>query len=262
MPIQFKDKSKMGDVTNHKIICQSCRSSDIQSVMDINESTLPENYPLFFYEQILERYPDSFLIVSLKDDPSIRIGYIMWRIERGPSSFGLDYVKKGHLVSLAVLPRYRRLGAASLLLKESMKIIQKYNVSEYVLEVRVSNTGAVRLYEEVLNFEKIRIIGHYYRDGEDAFYLSHKYEPFNQYAPHSIGMLDDEVFQYYYKHNQGHLCYRCPNCEHVLVKGLSYSYPGSIHPNDPSIIKCAYCNNNVSKFSISQGQFDMRILKQ
>lgn len=250
----------MNNPTNHKFALRPCHTSDIQTVMDINESTLPENYPLFFYEQILERYPDSFLLAYLKDQPAIKVGYIMWRIERGPSSFGLDYVKKGHLVSLAVLPEYRRMGVASLLLSESMKLIEKYNISEYVLEVRVSNAGAIRLYEEAHQYEKIRVIGHYYRDGEDAFYMSHKFDPFHQYVRGSVGMKDEDVFQYYYKHNQGHLCFQCPHCNRLLIKSLNISYPGSVHPNDTTQFSCALCGHEILKYAISQGEFDMKII--
>lgn len=247
----------MKETTNQQIGLRPCQLSDIQAVMEINESTLPENYPMFFYEQILERYPESFLLAYVKDQPTVNVGYIMWRVERGPSSFGLDYVKKGHLVSLAVLPNFRRMGVASLLLKKSMQLIEKFNISEYVLEVRVSNSGAVRLYEEMHKFERIRIIGHYYRDGEDAFYMSHKFDLFKQYVPGSMGMTDRDLFEYYFKKNQGYLCFQCPKCGHILLKGLGYSYPGSMHPNDPSILSCAFCAHEMTKYAISQGEYDL-----
>ncbi|WP_457559110.1 GNAT family N-acetyltransferase [Candidatus Harpocratesius sp.] len=247
-----------GDI--HQIYAvRPCFSHDIQKVMEINEATLPENYPLFFYEQILERYPDSFLLAYSRDKPQMILGYIMWRIERGSSSFGLDYVKKAHLVSLAILPKFRRMGIASSLLQKSMKIVQKYKISEYVLEVRVSNTGAIRLYEDIHGFEKIRIISRYYRDGEDAFYMSHKYDPTSQYTHKSMGMSDEEIFRHYLRINQPHICFRCPNCHRLLIKGLNYSYSGSVLINDPSTLTCAYCNSKISKYSISQGKYDIKL---
>ncbi len=127
-----------------KYALRSCKYDDIPGVMDINESALPENYPQFFYEQILEKYSEAFTVAYLVDQPEKLIGYIMWRVERGPSSFGLDYIKKGHLVSLAVLEQYRRQGVANGLLTRSMDIVKDYGVSEYVLEVRVSNANAIR----------------------------------------------------------------------------------------------------------------------
>jgi len=235
---------------------RQCTTSDIERVMEINEVTLPENYPQFFYEQILEKYPECYLLAHEKGNPSLVIGYIMWRIERGPSSFGLEYVKKGHLVSLAVLQEYRRLGVASALLTQSMKRVMDYKVAEYVLEVRVSNNGAIKLYEQLFGYEKIKIIGHYYRDGEDAFYMSHKVDLTNSYTRGSTGMTESEIIQYYQQKHQGYICYKCPFCGRLLLKGLNYSFPGSIHPNDNSTVKCVFCGEPISIWAISQGELD------
>jgi ribosomal-protein-alanine N-acetyltransferase len=236
---------------------RNCTTKEIPAVMNINEATLPENYPIFFYEQILERYPESFLLAYSEEDPKIIIGYIMWRVEKGPSSFGLNYVKKGHLVSLAVLNKYRRIGVASTLLANSMQNVQKYSVSEYVLEVRVSNAGANKLYETKLGYEKIRILGHYYRDGEDAFNMAHKYDPNNEYKRGMHSMSDKEIIKFYKKKKQKFLCYRCPNCEKLLIKGLNYSFLGSINPKNPTKEKCAYCGTELSLYEISQGRWDV-----
>ena len=161
------------------ITIRPCMYNELQSVISINESTLPENYPIYFYEQIMEKYSDCFLVSELKNSPKSIIGYVMWRVERGISSFGIQLVKKGHLVSLAVSENYRRMGVAKKLLIESMKKVCNYNVNEFVLEVRVSNFSAVNLYQNVFNFKKIRVIEKYYRDGEDALYLALKRENVN-----------------------------------------------------------------------------------
>ena len=230
---------------------------DLPKIISINESTLPENYPTYFYEQILERYPESFLLAYSEEDPKMIIGYIMWRVEKGPSSFGLNYVKKGHLVSLAVLNKYRRNGVATALLAISMQNIQKYSVSEYVLEVRVSNAGANKLYEDELGYEKIRILGHYYRDGEDAFNMAHKYDPNKEYRRGMHSMSEKEIIKFYKKKKQKFLCYRCPNCEKLLIKSLKYSFLGSVNPKNPTKEKCAYCETELSLYEISQGIWDV-----
>ncbi len=234
-----------------------CTLSEISNVMAINEATLPENYPMFFYEQILERYSDSFFLAYLENDPETLIGYIMWRIERGPSSFGLSYVKKGHLVSLAVLKQFRRLGVASELLRKSMQAVEEYSVSEFVLEVRASNTGAIRLYEQTHKFQKIRIVGNYYKDGEDAFYMSLKRVPNNSTNHLNHSMSDVDIIKYYDKKNAKNLCYACPACSKILLKGKKFSFPGSIHPQNPVKIKCAYCDFAFSLYEISMGTYDL-----
>ena len=188
---------------NLEFAVRSSTFADISAVMEVNERTLPENYPLFFYEQILERYPEAFTIAYLVNQPEKVIGYIMWRVERGPSSFSLEYIKKGHLVSLAVLPQYRRNGVAYQLLKRSMEVVLKYNVSEYVLEVRVSNIGAVNLYEKLLGYKRNRIVGHYYRDGEDAFYMSSRAGVPPHMGSHASGMTDQAIIDHYMQKRKG-----------------------------------------------------------
>ncbi len=97
----------------------------------------------------------------------------MCRIERILSKFQRFRISKaGHVISIAVLPEYRRLGIASALLKNAMKILKEvYDCSEVFLEVRVSNTPAINLYEK-LGFMKVDRIKRYYIDGEDAYLMA------------------------------------------------------------------------------------------
>jgi ribosomal-protein-alanine N-acetyltransferase len=52
-----------------------------------------------------------------------------------------------------------------------MTSIKKYKIKQYVLEVRVSNYMAIRLYEK-FNFKVESIKQNYYRDGENAYYMT------------------------------------------------------------------------------------------
>ena len=113
-------------------IIRPIKYQDLYNVIEINEVALPENYPYYFFEQIFEKYPESFLVAELKDsnspDNGMIVGYVMWRVERGISTYGVQLVKKGHLVSIAVLEPYRHQGAGSELLQKSIISISKYNV--------------------------------------------------------------------------------------------------------------------------------------
>ncbi len=152
---------------------RKCTREDIAAVMNVNETCLPENYPMFFYEEILEKFPNSFLVAGTKNaGKEVIVGYIMWRLERGISEFGVKIVKKGHLVSLAVMEKVRRHGVAAQLLTHGMAAIQGYGAKEFVLEVRISNTPAIKLYTERFNFEQKKVIAQYYRDSEDAFFMA------------------------------------------------------------------------------------------
>ena len=95
----------------------------------------------------------------------------MCRVEIGFSGLRFKIAKKGHVISLAVLPEHRRRGIARSLLSKVMKNITEYSVHEFYLEVRVSNKPAIDLYQS-LGFKTARTIRGYYRDGEDALVMS------------------------------------------------------------------------------------------
>ena len=153
------------------IIIRKCTQEDLEAVIEVNEKELPEDYPYFFYKSILDNYPESFL-VACNDNGKV-IGYVMWRVEKTPAIQSLKFVNKGHLVSIAVFKKYKRLGVATALLANSLKNLKKYKIYELVLEVRVSNYTAINLYKK-FNFVTNSIKEKYYRDGENAYYMTLK----------------------------------------------------------------------------------------
>lgn len=154
---------------NDGCIYRRAQPSDLIPIMEINLKTLPEHYSDYFYESLLAEIPEAF-IVALEGDRYV--GYIMCKTEYGFSSFRrLGFVKKGHMVSVAVLPDYRKRGIGRILVEESIKGIQSKQCVEMYLEVRCSNNGAVRLYER-LGFVIKQQLNSYYRDGEDAFLMA------------------------------------------------------------------------------------------
>ena len=93
----------------------------------------------------------------------------MCKIEYGFSNFKkLGFVKKGHVVSVAVLPDNRRKGIGEALVQEAIAGVKLKKSDELYLEVRCSNNEAVKLYEK-LGFIIEQRLKAYYRDGEDAY---------------------------------------------------------------------------------------------
>ena len=142
-------------------ILRRCELGDIIPVMEINLRTLPEHYSDYFYESLLEELPEAFIVAEISGKI---IGYIMCKIEHGFSNFKkLGFVKKGHVVSVAVIDEHRRKGFGSVLVDEAVKGVKTVQGSELYLEVRCSNNDAVRLYEK-LGFSIIQRLKAYYRD--------------------------------------------------------------------------------------------------
>ncbi len=147
------------------------KPDDLQAVMQINRETLPENYSDYFFMDLYERFPETFVVAELEDRV---VGYIMCRVEVGLSNFGLGgLIRKGHVVSIAVLPRSRRKGVAQALINTALEGMQYYKAKQCYLEVRVTNDAGIALYKK-LGFEVSRTIHGYYSDGEDAYVMSKK----------------------------------------------------------------------------------------
>jgi ribosomal-protein-alanine N-acetyltransferase len=82
-------------------------------------------------------------------------------------------VKKGHVVSIAVVPEHRNKGLGKALMQEGISGMVSKKCDEVYLEVRVSNDSAVKMYEQLGFVIKTKIRG-YYRDGEDAYLMAHE----------------------------------------------------------------------------------------
>ena len=150
-------------------ILRRCELGDIIPVMEINLRTLPEHYSDYFYESLLEELPEAFVVAEISGKI---VGYIMCKMEHGFSNFKkLGFVKKGHVVSIAVLDEYRKKGIGNALVKESVNGVKLRKCDEFYLEVRCSNNEAVRLYEKY-GFIIKQQLNAYYRDGEDAYLMA------------------------------------------------------------------------------------------
>jgi len=150
-------------------ILRRCELGDIIPVMEINLRTLPEHYSDYFYESLLEELPEAFVVAEISGKI---VGYIMCKMVHGFSNFKkLGFVKKGHVVSIAVMIEPRSKGFGSALVNESITGVKIRQCSELYLEVRCSNNDAVRLYEK-LGFSITQKLKAYYRDGEDAYVMA------------------------------------------------------------------------------------------
>lgn len=143
--------------------------ADLESVININRICLPENYASYFFLDTYNALPETFIVAEAQGRV---VGYIMCRIEHGFSDVRkLRFAKKGHIISVAVMPEFRNMGIATSLVTEAMTALAAMHVDECFLEVRVSNQPAINLYRK-LAFEITRTMPRYYFDGSDAYIMS------------------------------------------------------------------------------------------
>ena len=142
---------------------------DLDAVMNINRVCLPENYAPYFFLDTFNTLPEGFIVAQVLGQV---VGYIMCRLEHGFSDLRkLRFARKGHIVSVAVMPEFRTIGVGISLVQQALAAMLAHHVDECYLEVRVSNYQAINLYKK-LGFQVARIIPRYYFDASDAYVMS------------------------------------------------------------------------------------------
>src|SRR2546425_3172497 len=121
------------------------RPDDLSSVVEINRVCLPENYSAYFFMEVYKSCPEAFIVAERENRV---VGYIMCRLEFGFSDLRrFRMVRKGHVVSVAVMPDFRRRGIGRELVGSAMKALEWKGGGECFLEVRNANDEAGRVYK-------------------------------------------------------------------------------------------------------------------
>lgn len=128
---------------------------DIDSIEEIERLSFgDESYPRNLLQYLLEE--EKTLIIEC--DGAIA-GY-------------LSYVHLGfvaHIISIAIHPEYRRIGLGEILLREAVEDMKRLGVRRILLEVKVSNVAAIKLYSKI-GFKVSSTLKHYY-NGEDGYLM-------------------------------------------------------------------------------------------
>jgi len=141
---------------------------DVESVVNINRVCLPENYAPYFFLDTFNSSPQTFIVAESQGRV---VGYIMCRMEHGFSDVRkLHFAKKGHIISVAVMPDFRRMRIGQGLVEHALSALSGLSADECFLEVRITNDPAIDLYKK-LGFEIMRTIPRYYYDGSDAYVM-------------------------------------------------------------------------------------------
>ena len=134
-------------------------SRDLETVEEIERESYPTPWSRSMFDAEL-RKPSS-LAIGAFTERDLLVGY----------AFVSRYVDAWHVMNVAVTDAYRRRGIASALLERLFEVTATDPRRGYTLEVRVSNTGAIALYER-LGFEARGVRRGYYTDNrEDALIM-------------------------------------------------------------------------------------------
>jgi len=150
-----------GQADNVKI--RTATFSDLNVIETIERSSFKAPYPKSILKVLMILADDGFIVAEKQGKV---VGYAISIVEAG---------KRGHLISIAVDPRYRRKGIGKTLLKHSLSYLKSRGARTVFLEVRASNVAAQALYRS-FGFKKVGIKRNYYPDGEDALVMELRFE--------------------------------------------------------------------------------------
>ena len=134
------------------------QSPDLDAIEPIEQRAYPTPWSRTMFASELAK-PTSICLGAFEGDELV--GYVI----------NSRYVDAWHVMNVAVDPEHRRRGVAGHLLQRLFDLTRDDERRGYTLEVRVSNEGAIRLYEQ-LGFEPRGIRRAYYTDNrEDALIM-------------------------------------------------------------------------------------------
>ena len=138
--------------------------TDLDDIEEIEQRAYPTPWSRSMFASELAK-PSSVCLGAFEGERLV--GYII----------NSRYVDAWHVMNVAVDPDCRRRGIATRLLERLFELTKEDGRRGYTLEVRVSNTAAITLYES-LGFERRGLRRGYYTDNrEDALIMWREAEP-------------------------------------------------------------------------------------
>jgi ribosomal-protein-alanine N-acetyltransferase len=137
------------------------RPSDFERLCEIDRQCFPPAIACAARElDETAREPSSFAIIGEADGGAVA-GFIIASMPRGNT---------GHIVTLDVVPEFRRQGLGEKLLRAAEDRLLALKVDRIVLETPMASGGAQALYRK-LGFVRVGYVKGYYSDGTDAWLM-------------------------------------------------------------------------------------------
>lgn len=131
-----------------KIKTEKMRPSDIPYVAELDKKSLTESWSEQNYKASLEN-PNYIILVAKLDDKIV--GFISM----------YSATDEGYICNIAVDKSHRMCGIGTSLINETISYSKNQNLKFLTLEVRESNTGAIKFYEK-LGFTNVGIRKNFY----------------------------------------------------------------------------------------------------
>jgi [ribosomal protein S18]-alanine N-acetyltransferase len=138
------------------------RSEDFDTLWKIDQQCFPAGIAYSRFElKVYMKRRGSFTLVAEADARPAELGFIVAEDGRR---------RAGHIITIDVLPRARRLGVGSELLRAAEVRLAENGCTTVELETAVDNTSAIAFYKRHGYF-LIKTVPRYYANGVDALVL-------------------------------------------------------------------------------------------
>ena len=117
--------------------------SDLDSIEDIERRSFNDPWSRNEFELSHQRDGIRFFVAVRNAKVVV---YVIVEVVRTVVPLKLRLIKRGHLLNIAVDPKYRRFSVGKTLVDASIRYLRKESVQEIWLEVRASNSIAKRFY--------------------------------------------------------------------------------------------------------------------
>jgi len=131
--------------------------SDLDGVLAIEQVSYPTPWRREHFLQEIHLHT-SFPYVAVLDE--MVVGYVCL----------MSLFEEAQILNIAVAPQQRGRGVARMLMELAVSIAREHGAEVLVLEVRESNTAAIKLYED-FGFERYFLRKGYYEGKEDALLM-------------------------------------------------------------------------------------------
>ncbi|CAN6651266.1 N-alpha-acetyltransferase 30 [Trichomonascus vanleenenianus] len=136
--------------------------SELRIITKLVSDDLSEPYSIYVYRYFIYESPE---LCFLAFDGDIPVGVIVCNIQSHR-----QVRSRGYIAMLAVKKSHRGRGIAKRLITMAVEAIKAKGADEIILETEVTNTIAMRLYEN-MGFLRSKRLHRYYLNANDAFRL-------------------------------------------------------------------------------------------
>lgn len=137
---------------------EKVESADIERICELENASFVDPWTENMFQDVLNE--EAYRFFKLTED-GIIVGYMCYFVIVG---------EEAHITSVCVDSAYRRHGIGKKMFEHMRWECRNEGITSMTLEVRVSNSAAINLYEKA-GFVSFGIRPKYYLDGEDALIM-------------------------------------------------------------------------------------------